>query len=85
MTGPDGSAVDERLAIGAGPTRTARPEPPCATMQRMTGSRAHVGAAQLGPIQRADTRKEVVERLLALLARGPRAAAATSSCSPSWR
>ena len=29
-----------------------------------------VGAAQLGPIQRADTRKDVVERLLALLAEG---------------
>ena len=26
-----------------------------------------VGAAQLGPIERADTRKDVVERLLALL------------------
>jgi N-carbamoyl-D-amino-acid hydrolase len=29
-----------------------------------------VGAAQLGPIQRADTRKEVVERLLTLLVEG---------------
>jgi predicted amidohydrolase len=29
-----------------------------------------VGAAQLGPIQRADSRKEVVERLLALLQEG---------------
>ncbi len=29
-----------------------------------------VGAAQLGPIQRADSRKDVVERLLALLAEG---------------
>ena len=43
-----------------------------------------VGAAQLGPIQRADTRKEVVERLLALLARGRTSGGATSSCSPSW-
>ena len=31
-----------------------------------------VGAAQLGPVERADTRKDVVERLLALLAEGAR-------------
>jgi N-carbamoyl-D-amino-acid hydrolase len=33
----------------------------------MTSRVVTVGAAQLGPIQRADSRKEVVERLLALL------------------
>jgi len=37
----------------------------------MTSSRViTVGAAQLGPIQRTDSRKEVVERLLALLVEG---------------
>jgi N-carbamoyl-D-amino-acid hydrolase len=36
----------------------------------MTERFVTVGAAQLGPIQRADARKEVVERLLALLQEG---------------
>ncbi len=36
----------------------------------MTARTLTVGAAQLGPIARADTRKDVVERLLALLAEG---------------
>lgn len=31
-----------------------------------------IGAAQLGPIQRDDNRKEVVERLIALLNKGQR-------------
>jgi predicted amidohydrolase len=39
-------------------------------MRGMTDRRPLVGAAQLGPIQRADTRKDVVERLLALLTEG---------------
>jgi N-carbamoyl-D-amino-acid hydrolase len=36
----------------------------------MTSRIVTVGAAQLGPIQRADSRKDVVERLLALLQEG---------------
>jgi predicted amidohydrolase len=36
----------------------------------MTSRVITVGAAQLGPIQRTDSRKDVVERLLALLAEG---------------
>ena len=36
-------------------------------MPGMSARVVTVGAAQLGPIQRADTRKDVVERLLALL------------------
>ena len=43
-----------------------------------------VGAAQLGPVERADTRKDVVERMLALLTEAADSTA-TSSCSPSWR
>ena len=44
-----------------------------------------VGAAQLGPIARDDTRAEVVERLHRAAATRRTARAATWSSSPSWR
>jgi hypothetical protein len=43
-----------------------------------------VGAAQLGPIQRADARPQVVKRLLDLLHQA-KAHGATSWSFPSWR
>ena len=44
-----------------------------------------VGAAQLGPIARNDTRAQVVERMLALMHDGQGAAAAIWSCFRNWR
>lgn len=43
-----------------------------------------VGAAQLGPIQRADSKGSVVERMLALMSRA-KARDAISSFSRNWR
>ena len=43
-----------------------------------------VGAAQLGPIQRADSRAAVVERIDRSAAQAA-SAGASSSSSPSWR
>ena len=44
-----------------------------------------VAAAQLGPIQKADTRQAVVARMLDLMDAGQGARAPTSSSIPSWR
>jgi len=48
-----------------------------------------VGAAQLGPIARVETRAQVVDRMLALMNEAkrtkPSGTAATWSCSRSWR
>ena len=44
-----------------------------------------VGAAQLGPIARTDTRARVVARMHGAAARGARRTAATSSSFPSSR
>ncbi len=44
-----------------------------------------VGAAQLGPIARSETRAQVVERMLALMRQARSATAAISSCSRNSR
>jgi len=43
-----------------------------------------VGAAQLGPIARSQTRSQVVDRMLALM-NAAKGTAATWWCSPNWR